>query len=197
MSRNRNSRPPQSGCSANAIVIFIFVCILIAFCGRKKDKEETSSYGGASTQRVEEKTRTAQDDSVISWSNRARDLHYSSKTKEAIKLIDSALKKIKHSDTLLLQRASYYVDIGQKKKAKQDFDNVRYVSSPDYSRLKEVIYPESKKKTDEVASKPARKKVVGHCTLCNDGSYSPTCATGRGACSHHGGVRQYNAPIYE
>lgn len=40
------------------------------------------------------------------------------------------------------------------------------------------------------------KKVTGYCTLCNDGTYSPSCATGRGACSHHSGVAQWNAPEY-
>lgn len=40
------------------------------------------------------------------------------------------------------------------------------------------------------------KGITGYCTLCNDGSYSPSCATGRGACSHHGGVAQFNAPVY-
>ncbi len=39
-------------------------------------------------------------------------------------------------------------------------------------------------------------EIIGYCTKCNDGSYSPSCATGRGACSHHGGVQQFNAPIY-
>ena len=41
-----------------------------------------------------------------------------------------------------------------------------------------------------------QKKVVGYCTLCNDGTYSPSCATGRGACSYHGGVQEWNAPEY-
>jgi hypothetical protein len=40
------------------------------------------------------------------------------------------------------------------------------------------------------------KKVSGYCTLCNDGTYSPSCATGRGACSYHGGVDEWNAPEY-
>jgi len=40
------------------------------------------------------------------------------------------------------------------------------------------------------------KEITGYCTLCRDGTYSPSCATGRGACSHHGGVAQWNAPIY-
>lgn len=41
-----------------------------------------------------------------------------------------------------------------------------------------------------------RQEITSYCTLCNDGTYSPSCATGRGACSHHGGVAQWNAPRY-
>lgn len=40
-----------------------------------------------------------------------------------------------------------------------------------------------------------KQEVSGYCTLCNDGTYSPSCATGRGACSYHGGVAQWNAPV--
>ena len=39
-------------------------------------------------------------------------------------------------------------------------------------------------------------EITGYCTLCNDGTRSPSCATGKGACSHHGGVAEWNAPIY-
>lgn len=42
-----------------------------------------------------------------------------------------------------------------------------------------------------------REEITSYCTLCNDGIYSPSCATGRGACSHHGGVAQWNAPRYD
>lgn len=41
---------------------------------------------------------------------------------------------------------------------------------------------------------PKLKKVIGYYTKCCDGSSSS--ATGRGACSHHGGVCNWNAPIY-
>lgn len=41
-----------------------------------------------------------------------------------------------------------------------------------------------------------RQEIRDYCTLCNDGTYSPSCATGRGACSHHGGVAEWNAPRY-
>lgn len=42
---------------------------------------------------------------------------------------------------------------------------------------------------------PARRHVVGHETLCGDGTTSD--AAGSGACSHHGGVAEWNHPIYE
>jgi tetratricopeptide (TPR) repeat protein len=42
---------------------------------------------------------------------------------------------------------------------------------------------------------PTRNRIVGYETLCYDGTTSS--ARGRGACSHHGGVRNWNHPIYE
>lgn len=44
---------------------------------------------------------------------------------------------------------------------------------------------------------PEHKRVVYYQTVCCDGSYSPSNAKGRGACSHHGGVCNWNLPIYE
>lgn len=41
------------------------------------------------------------------------------------------------------------------------------------------------------------KEIVGYCTLCNDGTRSPSCSVGRGTCSYHGGVAEWDAPIYE
>jgi hypothetical protein len=37
-------------------------------------------------------------------------------------------------------------------------------------------------------------QITGYCTLCGDGTYSDS--TGKGTCSHHGGVAQYNYPIH-
>lgn len=47
-----------------------------------------------------------------------------------------------------------------------------------------------------VPAVPDTKKVVGYCTACNDGTWSPSCAVGRGACSWHGGVAAYNVAQY-
>jgi hypothetical protein len=63
-----------------------------------------------------------------------------------------------------------------------------------YTLYKYYLAVEEKSHTETVTK--YKKEITGYCTLCNDGTYSPTCATGRGACSHHGGVARWNAPIY-
>ncbi len=42
---------------------------------------------------------------------------------------------------------------------------------------------------------PIRQRVSYYVTRCRDGSTSD--AKGRGACSHHGGVKNWNEPVYE
>lgn len=46
-------------------------------------------------------------------------------------------------------------------------------------------------------STPDRHELIGFCTRCRDGSLSPSCAVGSGACSWHGGVAAYNEPQYK
>ena len=57
-------------------------------------------------------------------------------------------------------------------------------------------YPAEEEKYHFETITTNERQITGYCTLCNDGTYSPTCATGRGACSHHGGVKKWNAPVY-
>lgn len=44
---------------------------------------------------------------------------------------------------------------------------------------------------------PDSREITGYCTLCNDGTFSPSCAVGRGACSYHLGVQDYNVVEYK
>lgn len=60
-----------------------------------------------------------------------------------------------------------------------------------------VYHPAQEEKFHYETNTTYDKKIVGYCTLCNDGTRSPSCSTGRGTCSHHGGVAEWNAPIYE
>ena len=58
-----------------------------------------------------------------------------------------------------------------------------------------IYHPAVSQKSHTETVTTYKEEVTGYCTLCSDGTYSPTCATGRGACSHHGGVAEWNAPI--
>ncbi|HEU4914210.1 MAG TPA: hypothetical protein VFT16_02265 [Candidatus Saccharimonadales bacterium] len=58
-----------------------------------------------------------------------------------------------------------------------------------------LYHPAVPAKTHQETETTYKEKITGYCTLCADGTYSPSCATGRGACSWHGGVAQWNAPI--
>ena len=58
-----------------------------------------------------------------------------------------------------------------------------------------IHHPAVAEKTHTETETTYREEITGYCTLCSDSTYSPSCATGRGACSHHGGVAQWNAPI--
>ena len=44
---------------------------------------------------------------------------------------------------------------------------------------------------------PIKRRVILYQTMCCDGTASPSNAKGRGACSHHGGVCDWNKPIYQ
>lgn len=59
-----------------------------------------------------------------------------------------------------------------------------------------IYHPAVTEKTHTETVTSYTQEVTGYCTLCSDGTYSPSCATGRGACSHHGGVAQWNAPVF-
>lgn len=67
-------------------------------------------------------------------------------------------------------------------------DGINYISY--------VYQPAVAEKSHTETVTTYKQEITSYCTLCADGTYSPSCATGRGACSHHGGVAQWNAPRY-
>lgn len=70
-----------------------------------------------------------------------------------------------------------------------EIDGISYLVYRYYPPVEEVSHFETKTTYE--------KEIVGNCTLCNDGTRSPSCSTGSGTCSWHGGVAEWNAPIYE
>lgn len=64
-------------------------------------------------------------------------------------------------------------------------------------RYNRYVYQPAVEQQSHMEQRSSQEQVVtGYCTLCMDNTYSPTCATGKGACSHHGGVPQWNALVY-
>lgn len=79
-------------------------------------------------------------------------------------------------------RARCYIGLGKMQLAVNDLDSAKALNYKPADRLFEQV-------------NPLKKRITGYCTLCADGSIS--FATGRGACSWHGGVAEWNHPMYE
>ena len=113
----------------------------------------------------------------------------------------SKLSNAKSANSTHSKRASSRTANSQtKSKAKPICDGTNVtadcvVDGVNYSTY--VYHPAVPEKTHTETVTTYQRKVTGYCTLCNDGTYSPSCATGRGACSWHGGVQEWNAPEYE
>lgn len=85
-----------------------------------------------------------------------------------------------------------------KEEVKQTCDGTTVISNCKIDGINYITYiyhPAVAEKSHIETTTTYEEKITGYCTLCNDGTYSPTCATGSGACSHHGGVAQWNAPM--
>lgn len=113
---------------------------------------------------------------------RTTDLLKTGKYRDALPEIDALLAVDPSNADLLYNRAVCYSKTGNIKDAVNDLMPLVKAGNADAEKLHNKI-------------NPVRKKIVGYETLCCDGSMSS--ARGRGACSHHGGVCDWNHPIYE
>lgn len=113
---------------------------------------------------------------------RVIDLIKIGKYKEALSEIDTLLAVDPTNSNLLYNRAICYSRTSKIQDAVNDLMPLIRSGNSDAEKLHNKI-------------NPLRKKIVGYETLCCDGSTSS--ARGRGACSHHGGVCDWNHPIYE
>ncbi len=102
--------------------------------------------------------------------------------KEAIDVYSSLLRATPQSGEILYTRAICYQKTGDIPQAVNDLKAAITYGNTDASKLHDKI-------------NPLRKRVAYYVTLCCDGTTSSS--TGRGTCSHHGGVCNWNAPVYE
>ena len=93
------------------------------------------------------------------------------------------LLNIDHSNSqLIYYRAICYSKTGKIQEAVNELNPLIEAGNTDAKKLNDKI-------------NPIRTRVAYYVTRCWDGSTSS--ATGRGACSHHGGVKNWNEPVYE
>ncbi|WP_419699460.1 hypothetical protein [Mucilaginibacter sp. NFX135] len=104
------------------------------------------------------------------------------KYEQAVPIIDNELEHGMGGTELLYQRAICNLKSGHTGLAIGDLDAAKNAGYKPAERLYNKV-------------NPIRRRIAYYETLCADGSSSS--ATGRGACSWHGGVAEWNHPVYE
>lgn len=128
-----------------------------------------------------DKNRIAVEENKIS-TIKAFDLVKAEKYKLALPQLDSLILKEENNPNLFYNRALCYSKTAKIKEAVSDCLKAMQLGD---------------KKADKLYNKinPIKKRIVGYITRCCDGSTSGS--TGRGTCSHHGGVCDWSEPIYQ
>ncbi|WP_144009378.1 tetratricopeptide repeat protein [Pedobacter nyackensis] len=104
------------------------------------------------------------------------------KGKQALFVYEKLLSDFPNDANVLYDRANYYVKAGNVKAAVADLTSAINRGSTLASKLYNKV-------------NPMRRRVSYYVTRCCDGTTSN--AKGRGACSWHGGVCNWNEPVYE
>jgi len=207
-----------------ACIVFLFFALIIGDNYDKKEKDiaeidriekEKEQLAKKEAERIE-KTRT---DSLSMFQNTAIQQINENKLKDSYNSIQIALRLSKTADEKIKSNsinADYLVKSGKYSDAIEVFtsliSNNYNLSNTYYKRA--ICYQKTKKiqeavndlkeaiklgndKANKLHEKinPIKKKIVGYETLCCDGTTS--YSSGRGACSHHGGVCDWNHPVYE
>lgn len=112
----------------------------------------------------------------------AKSLVKKGQRKAALVVYNGLLEENPKDGDLLYDRANYFIEAGNIKAAVADLTTSIDAGNALASKLYNKV-------------NPLRRKVAYYVTRCCDGTTSN--ATGRGACSWHGGVCNWNEPVYE
>jgi len=145
------------------------------------DSEEQLKLAGSFANTKEER-KQLQAKQIESEIIRIKDLMKARQYATALPVINAILINDPENSILLLNKAICYSKTGDTQKAVENLKPLLESGNKDAKKLNDKI-------------NPIRKKIIGYETLCNDGTTSE--ARGRGACSHHGGVQDWNHPVYE
>lgn len=202
-----------------SFIVFIGLCIqlllVISQVNKKQEKSEPEiSYAAVNSEKEHV-------DPVI---NRIQNLKKQKRIKEALLLTDSIYSTIQYATNktaiinemvdIRILKASSYIEHNQYNAAIAILDSAKVYDESNFeiayykaicyhsmNKTQDAVnllhpYLEYQEKAKELYNKinPPIKKIVGYETLCNDGSVSD--ARGSGACAHHGGVKNWNSPVY-
>lgn len=129
----------------------------------------------------EDKTKIAFEEKNI-LSVKAFDLVKSEKYRLALPILDTLITQDQNNSNLYYNRAICYSKTGKIREAVTDCKIATQLGDKNADKLHNKI-------------NPIKNRIVGYITRCCDGSTSGS--SGRGTCSHHGGVCDWNEPIYE
>lgn len=101
---------------------------------------------------------------------------------EEIKSFNEISNVSKYGDTVFYEVALAYINLSDKKSAVGSLNEAMKIGSERAEKLYNRI-------------NPLKKRIVSYVTLCCDGT--TTTRKGRGTCSRHGGVCDWNHPVYE
>lgn len=180
-----------------AIKVVVYLLLLIPFLvstareGKQLETQQVIAKEKAAADDREQQRLVAVQDSIFKDSldrelatrkdNVAKYMR-SGKYDAAKEEIDFLLANDENNTSLLYQRALCYDKMGNTKEAVQDLVLAMKLGSDEANTLHEKINPE-------------KRRVSEYVTRCCDGSTS--YSKGRGTCSHHGGVCNWNEPVYE
>lgn len=164
-------------------IIIVLLMATFSFTINQKRIENKKIYAEKTIKERNEKSHKLLD--IANYDNmrsKALELVKEGKSEKALLLLDTLLSKDSSSAELLYNRAFCYSKTGKIKEAVADCIKSANMGNKEAEALYNNI-------------NPVIKKVIGYTTLCCDGSTSDN--RGRGACARHGGVCDWNKPIYE
>ncbi|SFF03038.1 hypothetical protein [Spirosoma endophyticum] len=118
------------------------------------------------------------------WTGLAESYVRTRQYQQAIKQYDKLIAERSSDPEYQYKRALCYQKIGRKIEAISDLNDASLAGYKPATRLYNQL-------------NPLLRRVLYYQTVCCDGSDSPSNAKGSGACSHHGGVCNWNKPIYK
>lgn len=200
------------------VILFLCFSSLVGCGGRdtvqiEKEEQEQKEFN-LKYQKLED----ARIDTLNQYIGKADNQFKIKKYSEGVLFLDTACKfaNVVEKNDIIARRATVLVDLKRYKDAINDYSLLiaKKVKEKDNYFLRAVCFKKIRKTqraVDDLVQaislgnadaeilhnkiNPIRKRIAYYETLCCDGTTSD--AKGRGACSHHGGVCDWNNPVYE